>query len=288
MDNKTRERILEFQRNEITEHHTYKRLAEFTDDPENKKVLLDIAGDELEHYSFWKSYTQEEVAPNHSRVWRYATVARILGLTFATKLMESREKDAQTEYSEVADVIPEVRKLIADEDEHEMQVLRLINDKYLKYVSSIILGLNDALVELTGALAGFTFALQHANLIAVAGFITGVAASFSMGASEYLSTKAEESEKSAFHASIYTGVAYFIVVLLLIAPYMLLSNVYISLAITLFVALVIIVGFSFYISVVQELSFKKQFLEMALLSLGVAAITFTIGYLVRNILGIEV
>lgn len=288
MDNQTRQRILEFQRNEITEHHTYKRLAEFTDDPENKKVLLDIAKDELGHYSFWKSYTQEEVAPDRSRVWRYATVARILGLTFATKLMESREKDAQTEYSEVSNVIPDVQKLIADEDEHEMQVLRLINDKYLRYVSSIILGLNDALVELTGALAGFTFALRHADLIAVAGFITGVAASFSMGASEYLSTKAEESEKSALHASIYTGVAYFIVVLLLIAPYMLLSNVYISLAITLAVALVIIVGFSFYISVVQEISFKKQFLEMALLSLGVAAITFTIGYLVRNILGIEV
>jgi VIT1/CCC1 family predicted Fe2+/Mn2+ transporter len=288
MDNQTRQRILEFQRDEITEHHTYKRLAELTDDPENKKVLLDIAKDELGHYSFWKSYTQKEVSPDHSRVWRYTTVARILGLTFATKLMESREKDAQRDYSEVADVIPDVWKLIADEDEHEMQVLRLINDKYLKYVSSIILGLNDALVELTGALAGFTFALQNASLIAVAGFITGVAASFSMGASEYLSTKAEESEKSAFHASIYTGVAYFIVVLLLIAPYMLLSNVYISLAITLFVALVIIVGFSFYISVVQEISFKKQFLEMALLSLGVATITFTIGYLVRNILGIEV
>lgn len=288
MDNQTRRRILEFQRDEITEHHTYKRLAELTDDPENKRVLLDIAGDELEHYSFWKSYTREEVAPDHSRVWRYTTVARILGLTFATKLMESREKDAQTGYAEISDVIPEVQKLIADEDEHEMQVLRLINDKYLRYVSSIILGLNDALVELTGALAGFTFALQNPSLIAVAGFITGVAASFSMGASEYLSTKAEESEKSAFQASIYTGVAYFIVVLLLIAPFLLLPNVYVSLAITLAVALTIIVGFSFYISVVQEVSFKKQFLVMALLSLGVAAITFTIGYLVRSFLGIEV
>ena len=55
----------------------------------------------------------------------------------------------------------------------------------------MVLGLNDALVELTGALAGFTLAFRNTCLIAMAGFITGIAASLSMAASEYLSTKSE-------------------------------------------------------------------------------------------------
>ena len=35
----------------------------------------------------------------------------------------------------------------------------MINDERLQYISSMVLGINDALVELTGAPAGFTFAL---------------------------------------------------------------------------------------------------------------------------------
>ena len=59
----------------------------------------------------------------------------------------------------------------------------------------MVLGLNDALVEFTGALAGYTFALQNTLLVAMTGLITGVAASLSMATSEYLSTKSEENAK---------------------------------------------------------------------------------------------
>ena len=59
----------------------------------------------------------------------------------------------------------------------------------------VVLGLNDALVELTGVLAGLTLALRETRLIAMAGLITGIAASLSMAASEYLSTKTEEVDK---------------------------------------------------------------------------------------------
>lgn len=61
----------------------------------------------------------------------------------------------------------------------------------LSYMSSVVLGLNDALVEFTGALAGFTLALNEPRLVALTGSITGVAAALSMAASEYLSTKSD-------------------------------------------------------------------------------------------------
>jgi VIT1/CCC1 family predicted Fe2+/Mn2+ transporter len=166
--------------------------------------------------------------------------------------------------------------------------VNMIDEERLKYISSIVLGLNDALVELTGALAGFTLALQNTNLIGVTGLITGIAASLSMGASEYLSTKSEESEKIPAKAAVYTGVAYVLTVFLLIFPYLILTNVYLCLGLALIDAIVIILIFTFYVSVAKEIEFKKRFLEMALISLGIAALSFVIGYLVNTIFNVAI
>jgi len=155
-------------------------------------------------------------------------------------------------------------------------------------MGSVVLGLNDALVELTGALAGLTFALQNTRLIALAGLITGIAAAFSMAASEYLSTKSEDSEKNALTSSIYTGIAYIFTVFFLILPYLLVSNYMLCLALTLLIAIAIIFFFNYYISVAKDLSFKKRFLEMAVISLGVAGISFGVGFLIRTFIGIEI
>jgi len=117
---------------------------------------------------------------------------------------------------------------------------------------------------------------------------TRIAASFSMAASEYLSTKSEGRGERAVKSSIYTGVAYIVTVFLLILPYLLIANYFICLALTLGIALLIIFFFNFYISIAKDYSFKRRFLEMAALSLGVAALTFAIGFLIRKTLGIEV
>ena len=167
-------------------------------------------------------------------------------------------------------------------------MINLINEEKLKYVGSIVLGLNDALVELTGALAGFTFALPNAKIVSIAGFITGVSAAFSMATSEYLSTKSEKTGRQPVKAAIYTGIAYLLVVLFLISPYLFITNIYLALAASLILALLVILGFTFYISVASEVSFRKRFLEMAALSLGVASISFIIGYIIKSTIGVEV
>ena len=53
----------------------------------------------------------------------------------------------------------------------EKALLEMLDEERLKYVGSMVLGLNDALVELTGSLAGFTFAMQNTKLIALSGLI---------------------------------------------------------------------------------------------------------------------
>jgi VIT1/CCC1 family predicted Fe2+/Mn2+ transporter len=184
--------------------------------------------------------------------------------------------------------VPGARQIAADEDQHEKELIGLIEEERLNYMGSVVLGLNDALVELTGALAGLTFALQNTRLIALAGLITGIAASFSMAASEYLSTKSEGKAERALTSAVYTGIAYILTVFLLILPYLLVQNHFLCLGVTLLIALTIIFLFNFYISVARDYSFGKRFLEMAGLSLGVALLSFAIGFVIRHFLGIEV
>ena len=291
IDDELKRKILTFQRNEITEHHIYRKLAQSVKDEQNKQVLLDIADEELKHYQIWKTYTNQDVKPALLMLLKYYLIARILGITFGVKLMVKGEKSAQVSYHDIAPQVSDARSILKDENEHENKLIGMINEERLTYVGSIVLGLNDALVELTGALAGFTFAFQNTRLIALAGLITGVAASLSMGASEYLSTKSEADEvglKDPIKASVYTGLAYILTVVFLILPFFVLPNVYVALGATLVNALIVILLFTFYVSVAKDLPFKKRFLEMAALSLCVAALTFAIGFLIRTYLEIDV
>ncbi|MFH1315844.1 MAG: VIT1/CCC1 transporter family protein [Candidatus Uhrbacteria bacterium] len=156
--------------------------------------------------------------------------------------------------------------------------------KRLKYTGSIVLGLNDALVELTGALAGFTLALQETRLIAMVGLITGIAAALSMASSEYLSIRIDGNGHSPIRAAIYTGIAYIITVFLLVAPFFICSSYTTALIFTLVTALFIIAGFTYYIAKTNKLSFVQRFFEMVGISFGVALVSFIVGYLIRYLI----
>lgn len=280
--------LLRFQRNEITEHNIYKRLAKIVKSDENRKILERIAEDELRHYQGWKRYTEKDVSPNMWAVWFYVLISWLFGFTFGVKLMERGEKDAQSNYDALRGKIPNIETWVREEDAHEQALLGMLDEERLHYAGSVVLGLNDALVELTGALAGLTLALQNTDLIALSGLITGIAASLSMAASEYLSTRSEQTQKHPVQAAIYTGIAYVITVVLLILPYLLFENYLLDLAISLITAVIIIAVFNFYIAVAKDEPFRPRFLEMSALSFGVAAFSFGVGYLIRLWLGVEI
>jgi len=288
MSEEIRRKLLVYQKNEITEHHVYRRLARMAGSPENRRILENIADDELRHYGEWRTYTRQDVAPDRLKIWKYYLISRVFGFTFGVKLMERGEENAQDGYEQLREVTPEARAIIREENEHETALLQLLDEEKLRYTGSMVLGLNDALVELTGALAGLTLALQDTTLVALTGSITGIAAALSMGASEYLSTKTEETAKNPVKASTYTGGAYLGTVLVLILPYLMLANLYLCLGCTLAGAVLIIAFFNYYISVAKDEQFRKRFLEMAGLSLGVAGISFLVGLLMRTFLGVDV
>jgi VIT1/CCC1 family predicted Fe2+/Mn2+ transporter len=280
--------ILVFQRNELTEHHIYRRLADSVKCPKNRKILLGISDDEFKHCLIWKRISKTDVRPDRIKVWFFYWVGQIFGFTFGVKLMERGEDQAQKNYGRLRGVVKEINQIIKDENEHEAALLGMLDEERLRYMGSVVLGLNDALVELTGSLAGLTLALRNTRLIALTGLIVGFAAALSMAASEYLSTKAEKTEgKGPLKSSFYTGVAYTVTVAVLIVPYLLLENPFVCLGLTLAAAVMVIAGFNFYLSVAKDEPFKRQFLEMAGVSLGVAAISFGIGLAIRVFLGVD-
>ena len=171
----------------------------------------------------WKKYTQTELKPQKLKIFKYSLIARILGFTFAVKLMENGEEAAQSEYELIANEVSESVAIREQEEEHEHALLQMLDEERLQYIGSMVLGMNDALVELTGSLAGFTFAMQDTRLIALSGLIIGISATFSMASSEFLAARSE-GRTDALKSCSYTGVAYIITVILLILPYLLLAR----------------------------------------------------------------
>ena len=283
------EQILVFQQNEVMEAEVYRRIAEHTKDEANRTTLLRIADEEAHHAQIWERYTGRCLLPQRGKVRRFALIARVFGFTFAVKLMEKGEANAQLSYEALAREVPEALAIREDEEAHEAALLDMLDEERLAYVGSMVLGMNDAMVEMTGTLAGLTLAMQNTQLIALSGLITGIAATLSMASSEFLSSKSE-GRPDALKSATYTGVAYLVTVALLILPYLLFdaSHYLWALGTMILIVLAILVVFNYYLSVAQDLSFKKRFGQMAGISLGVAALSFVIGILVKQFLGVDI
>lgn len=279
--------MLRLQRDELTSYIVYQKLAKREKNPHNSRILSDISAEERNHYVTLRSYTGQDVNPNRFLIIFYMMLVHLLGITFVVRQMELNEKDLSEVYKDFPDT-QYLAEMAADEERHEQQLIGMINEERLEYMGSVVLGLNDALVEFTGALAGFTLALNDSKLIALTGSITGIAAALSMASSEYLSTKSDKDPgKHPVKAAIYTGIAYVITVVALVAPFVLISSPVIALCVMLMMALLIIAFFNYYYSVARNESFKRRFTEMAALSFSVAAISFLIGYLLKTFTGIE-
>ena len=279
--------IIQQQENELTEHFIYLKLADLSNDEKNQKTLRAIAKQEMQHYEFWKGITGVESVPNQRRITKHLFLAKVFGLSFSLRLLEAGEAEASRFYDSVSDRYPEALQIKEDELQHEQKLIGILNDSRLVYAGAIVLGLNDALVEFTGTLAGLTFAFSDNIIVGSMGVVMGVAASLSMAASGYLASREDGHDVvNPISSAVYTGVAYIFTVICLVLPYFLIESPYIALGIMLLTTILIIAVYNYYISVAKAVSFKKRFAEMALISLGVAAISFGIGMLIKYIFGI--
>lgn len=91
MNNETIKKILEYQKNEITEHILYGALAKRAKG-KNAAILQKISDDELKHYIFFKKITGKDVKPDRLKIIFHRIVSKIFGFTFTIKISEERER----------------------------------------------------------------------------------------------------------------------------------------------------------------------------------------------------
>lgn len=286
---KTLKLVYQLQKAEMTEYIVYQRIAKRIKDDENRSILLNIAKQEKAHADIWKSYTKKEAKPNNLVILFFDILNRIFGYTFTLKIMERGEDKANHFYQDISQEIPIATKIANEEEEHEQTLIGMLDEERLQYVGSMVLGLNDALVELTGTLAGLSFALQNTKIIALSGLVTGISATLSMASSEYLSARSDGNE-NALKSAFYTGIMYIVAVVLLVAPYLIapVDQYLPALLSMLVIVIVIIFIFTYYISVAKDLPFKRRFLEMAGISISVATLSFFIGLAIKYFLNIDI
>ena len=281
--------MLAFQKDEITSSYIYAYFATKVKNKKDAQTLNKISLDEAAHANIWQQYTKTEVKPNMFKVWFYRILIYLLGYTFVIKLLEAHEYEGEAALKQLEKEIPEVKKIIKDEQKHEAKLINMLDEERLNYVGAMVLGLNDALVELTGTIAGMTFVLANTTLIAMAGIITGVSATLSMAASNYLAERAD-GNPNALKASFYTGIAYLVTVIFLVLPYLLFPKYMYVAALVCMIAIVVFLVFIFnyYIGVVKSEPFLPKFIEMSGISLSVALIAFLIGWGAKALFNLDI
>jgi VIT1/CCC1 family predicted Fe2+/Mn2+ transporter len=281
-----------FAKDEFKDFTIYNELKKFEKDKNFRKILEKLSKQELKHYKFWLSIsTRKKYSISKLEILFFIIIRIIFGLTFTLKFLENHEKDVIKSYKDYLKKLKgkmktKLKQIIKDEEFHENQLIKKVNEERVRYLGASILGLNDGLIELTGALAGLTAAFQNSFIVAISALIAGIAASMSMAASSYLQARTEM--KNPGKSAYYTGISYISIVLLLVLPYFLLSNIYLALSVSIFIAISVVSLTSFYISVLFEREYKKELVEMFAFSLGIAFITFLIGSLAKIFFKIEI
>lgn len=157
---------------------------------------------------------------------------------------------------------------------------------YFHYAGATVLGMHDALVSLTGLIAGLTFALADRYTIILTSIIASITASLSMGASNYLAMRAN-GVPHPITAALYTGTAYTVTCVALIMPFFILSDIFTAMWLSMLIAIIIIFLFNFILGRIQHRPFIKNFIEMLVVCTIVSVVAFGIGWCANVFLGIN-
>jgi VIT1/CCC1 family predicted Fe2+/Mn2+ transporter len=280
-------------RDEYIDHRVYSYLAKIEKNEERKKILENFGKMEHEHYIFWKSLMKKEMKDSsldNIRIKLFILFKYIFGLIFTIKLMERNEKRVIEEYKKLlnkfeGETKQKLELIIKDEIEHENFWMNQMKDETTRYLGFIILGLADAIIEITGVHAGFLGVTASTIIAGIAGLVVGISASLAMASAAYLQAKQDEGSNPRISA-IYTGVFYILAAVALATPYFMTHDMLVAFLSSLVIAVMLIGFFNFYSSVIFERKFAKEFLTSTIIILVTASISFIVGEFLGNIFGI--
>jgi vacuolar iron transporter family protein len=282
-------------KNEMTDYTTYKKLANSEKAKTNKDMFEKLSAMEHNHYELWKKYCPpgtKEISPKRATVSVVLFLRRIFGASFAIKFLERREKSTVAKYEALKSSVPQedqaaFQSMIEDEKGHETAFADFVAGSYVRYISFIVLGLADALVEIAGIHAGSLGIYKSTELTGLAGIVAGAAASLAMASAAFAQAK-QGFEGSPGLAAGYTGGSYFVAAVALALPYFLTKTMLEAITSSVVVGLGIIAFVTWYNSIIVGSRFVREFSELAGVMLGATVALYIFGSLVRAAFGISI
>lgn len=304
-----------FLRDELLDHETYSRLEKREKNAEIRKLLHRLANKEEEHIRIWSTLLGKESGSVKKplfiwvRVFLLTLLRKTLGIGFVTRLLERDESGGLERYKRglKSGAMKErdkkyLMRVISDEEEHETAFASKV-EKYggeLGYTQSIILGLNDGLVEIVAVVAGLATVATSSLIVVIIGMIAGISGTLSMAGGVYLSSKSEglveeamENRKKRERVSpskegYYTGIYYFVGAVIAVLPFILGFSGAAGILISIILVGIALVVASTIIAIISGTSIRRRSFEMLAISLGAAFATILFGTFAKIHFGVSI
>ncbi len=191
---------------ESTDSVIYRHLSDIETDPELKEEFMRLSQVEAEHALFWRSFLEKrgvKVTPpkvGKGKILYAKLLRKLLGAGTTVSILELGESQAVNKYYEYLkankdlseEEITAIKQIIFEELEHEKIFAEEKKKFHTENVRDFVLGMNDGLVEILGAVFGLSAVYPTKPfLVGFSGLIVGVAGSLSMAVGTFISVRSQ-------------------------------------------------------------------------------------------------
>ena len=184
-------------------YELYSKLERIERNKQLKRKLKELKELDLKHIRVWTDIYNELNIPvkenvNKIELFLFVLLRRLFGSGLTLSVINSLENRKVSDLSKIFDVIPDKqREKVVNYLVEELYQERILKKEswesgVLSHIRDVVFGMNDGLVEVLAAVAGFTGAIHNNLLIALAGTIVGLSGTISMAVGAYLSSKSEK------------------------------------------------------------------------------------------------
>ena len=184
-------------------YELYSRLERIEKNRQLKRKLKELKELDVKHIKVWTEIYKEldisaEKNVSNVEVFLFILLRRLFGSGLTLSVINSLENRKVSDLSKIFDIIPDKqREKVVNYLAEELYQERILKKEswesgVLYHIRDVVFGMNDGLVEVLAAVAGFTGAIHNNLLIAVAGTIVGLSGTISMAVGAYLSSKSEK------------------------------------------------------------------------------------------------
>ena len=183
----------------------YSYLSKLEGDPSLKENFKKLSEMEAKHAKFWRDLIEKSggkaptVKPSRLRLALIKIIKKLLGTGMVASLLEMGENNAikknfdfYKNYKLTDEERTELSRIIVDEIEHERLFYETKKRFNVGNVRDFVLGMNDGLVEILGAVTGLSAVYVYApRIVGVSGLIVGIAGALSMGIGAFISVRSQ-------------------------------------------------------------------------------------------------